>query len=181
MYRELRRLTEERIQREFLRGEGAAAVEGIVARCIGEVSSLGGGGRGRDGRVAAMATVLMHYLCAALLIPAQRRVAVGGVEADMVVPDARTLTADPGSSLVVCVLESADPAYVGRRISDAGRIQPDAGNVWAVSPRPADTGRRTFVVDPASEGGCSFAGLAGQMMGFLDGAGSSRFRIFRAA
>ena len=179
MYRELGRLTGERIQREFLRGEGAAAVEGIVARCIGEVSSLGGAG-GRDARVAAMATVLMHYLCTVLLIPAQRRVVVGGVEADMVVPDARTLEADPGSSLVVCVLESADPAYVGRRISDAGRIQPDAGNVWAVSPRPADTGRRTFVVDPAAEGGCSFAGLADRMRGFLDGAGSARFRIFGA-
>lgn len=193
VYASIGRVTEDAIQREFLGGRGAAAVRRVIDGCWDAVMALpGGAGDGsapsaeeRQVRASAAATVLLHYLLTILLVPSQRKTVHDGVPVDVAIPDTRTLRTDWNSCLVVCILSSTDPAYVEGRMVEAGRIQPNRDNIWAVSPGPAGTGHKTFVMGPdggngGPDAGIPFQDMADAVIGFLDKAGSARLRLFRA-
>ena len=199
VYQKLEGLTKAGIQERFLRGRGPQTITEIMSHCRDGIRGMRGGGGGGgdddddddddgyDKTMAAAATVLMHYLCTVLLIPAQRRVTVKGIGIDMAIPDTRTLSTNGDHAVVLCILESVRRPYVDARIADAKKVQPDPGNLWVISPRPVDTGHRTFVADPAD---CSLSGIIDAINGFLDGCGgggggggggASKLRIFGAA
>ena len=191
VYQKLEELTERGIQERFLRGRGPQTITEIMSHCRDGIRGMRNGGDGcgdgddndvDDERMAAAATVLMHYLCTVLLIPAQRRVTLDGIGIDMVIPDTRTLGTNGDHAVILCILESVRRPYVDARIADAKKVQSDPRNVWVVSPRPVDTGHRTFVADPAD---CSLSGIIDAINGFLDGCGGggggAKLRIFGAA
>lgn len=112
-------------------------------------------------------TALVHYLLSVLGVPSQRKVASGGVELDVVVPDLNTLLRSPESALVVCIPDS--PAQAGELARGASGAQPDPGLVWMVC-ESAVPGHRTFDAG-------SLAELPRAAEDFLGRAGSGRLRV----
>lgn len=174
VYERLGQTTEEEIQRIFLRGEGPRAVADIVRYCAERIKALPGDG---DEKTAAMATVLMHYLCTVLLIPTQRKAELDGVHVDIAVPDTRTLKTNWNSGIVLCILASTRQNYVEKRIAEARKVQPNQENIWIIAPRPIDSEHTTFVIDSEE---CSFGRIIGSINEFLDKNRSARFKIFKA-
>jgi len=174
VYQKLERLTEKKIQEGFLQGEGPKIIDEIVSDCRDGV--LGTPGED-DEKIGTMAAVLLHYLCTALLIPAQRKTALDGVRIDIAIPDTRTLRTHWNSGIVLCILTSTEGAYVEQRISDARRVQPNRENIWLVSPRPIGSEHRTFVVGSEEN---SFSQIIAQINEFLDRSKSAKFRMFKA-
>jgi len=174
VYERLGQTTEEEIQSIFLRGEGPRLVAEIVRHCAGKIEGLPGDG---DEKTAAMATVLMHYLCTVLLVPTQRKTEMDGVHVDIAIPDTRTLKTNWNSGIVLCILVSTERGYVERRIAEAKKVQPNQENIWIIAPRPVDSDHTTFVIDSEE---CSFSRIIGSINEFLDKNRSARFKIFKA-
>lgn len=139
-------------------GRWADLVRGAAGHCLGpacrEAPAEEAAGR--------LATALLHHMLTASQTPSQRKVELGGVPVDVVVPDLRTLESDPLRAVLVCIPATADLVHARARVAEAARIQPVPANLWAVS-GGADLGCRTFVLGP---GGGSFAGMMGEIARF---------------
>ncbi len=121
--------------------------------------------------LGVLATGIIHFILTKSLIRSQRAICHGGSELDVVIPDAKTLDADPGNALVICVAKTMDRSALHRRLAGIARVQPVQENVWLVVPESIHSGGgtgirgasesipvgapREFVI---SEDGGSFAG-----------------------
>ncbi len=175
VYQKLGQISERRIQEGFLQGGGPGIIDELVSDCMDGV--LGVPGSDVE-NIGMMATVLMHYLCTILLIPTQRKTTLDGVHIDIVIPDTRTLKTNWNSSIVLCILTSAEKTHVEQRIADARRIQPNQENIWIISPVPIDTEYKTFTVGSREKP--AFAEIVDHINAFLEKNRSARFRIFKA-
>ncbi|MDE0525469.1 MAG: hypothetical protein OXI27_02565 [Thaumarchaeota archaeon] len=164
-------------------GRADAAAQDMVRACHGGVAELFEPPGMASG---VLATGIMHYVLTRMLVRSQRSIRHGGVDLDIVIPDAKTLAEDPGRALVICVPKTADAAAIRGALRGAVGVQPVPGNVWLVLPEEAAKGgpygARSFVV--ARDGG-SFARIFAEIREFLDrtsteGAGSRRLRILGA-
>ena len=174
IYQKLERLTEQKIQEEFLQGNGSKIINEIISDCKNGVLETPGE---EDEKIGTMATVLMHYLCTNLLIPTQRKTTLDDVYIDIVIPDTKTLKINWNSSIVLCILTSTEKSQVEQRISDMKKIQPNQENIWIISPKPLDLEYKTFVVDSQEN---SFSEIINHINRFLDKNKSAKFRIFKA-
>lgn len=81
-----------------------------------------------DAAAAAVLTSLLHYLLSAASVPSQRRVAVGGEEIDVVVPDAAGLP----DAVAVCIAGDAGAGAAASRIAAApAALRLPRERVWA--------------------------------------------------
>ncbi len=203
VYDAIHGITEDVIRRGFLDGRGPEIILRILDGCRDAVMAAPfEGGTGPDGhehKTSAVATVVLHYLLAMLLIPSQRKTEFDGVPVDIAIPDTRTLRTDWNSCIVLCILSSTDPAHVEAKIAEARRIQPNRDNIWVVSPGRVDADcHRTFVIrlgDGGDGGGADpdrataaadgqtthpFPAITDAIVRFLDEKKSAKFRMFRA-
>ncbi len=164
-------------------GRADAAAQNMVRACHGSVAELFESPGMASG---VLATGIMHYVLTRMLVRSQRNIRHGGVDLDIVIPDAKTLAEDPGRALVICVPKTADAAAIRGALRGALMVQPVPGNVWLVLPEEAEKdgpyGARSFVV---TRDGGSFARIFAEIREFLDctsteGAGSRRLRILGA-
>ena len=103
----------------------AAAPGGPIDRAVGIAAGRAGlpdprAGAFRTGvddadMAASVLTSLLHYLLSAASVPSQRRVAVGGAEIDVVVPDAAGLP----DAVAVCIAGEAGGSAAGSRAAAA--------------------------------------------------------------
>ncbi len=174
VYQRLDKPSEKGIQEEFLQGNGREVIDELVSSCMDDILEVPGS---PEENIAAMATVLMHYLCTTLLIPAQRKTVLDGTCIDIVIPDTRTLKTNWNSSVVLCILTSSERTHVEQRIADARRIQPNQENIWIISPGPVETEYRTFTIGSHEN---PFSSIIDRINEFLEKNRSARFRIFKA-
>lgn len=144
--------------------------------------------------LGVLATGILHYGLTKFMIGSQRRITHrSGVELDIVIPDVRTLDADAGRALVICILDAADADLAGSRIREIDAI--GAKNIWLVVPKTAGAdrgpddracdaaagiddslldGKRMFVI---SGNGGSFVHILTEIRLFADSGPASRLRI----
>lgn len=111
--------------------------EEITGRCVKAL-----GTQTDDETLGTMCEALLHFMLTASLLPSERKVAVDGIEIDIVIPSVRSLTKDPSRALVIQVVKDG----TARRVREAERVQPDADNLWAISARTIDTGHRNYAL-----------------------------------
>ncbi len=160
---------EERLSRMMSRGRLGDAIGDMVSGCHGAVERLGGGWA-----AGILATGILHYVLTRAMIPSQRKVEFRGAEIDVVVPDLKTLGADPGRALVLFIPADRDRGAAAGRMELLRRAQPEARNIWAVLPGDMGLGCRTYVV--SADGG-SFRGIADDIARFAAEHGHGGFRI----
>lgn len=135
-----------------------------------------------DAAAAAVLTSLLHYLLSAASVPSQRRVAVGGAEIDVVVPDAAGLP----DAVAVCIAgDAGHPAAASRIAAASAALRLPRGRVWAAGwsrssahsgPAAAQVPARAYL---ASDG--SFSSLVPDLAAFAalpagEGGGGGRRR-----
>ncbi len=145
-------------------------IKDVMDGC-GAVMSMG------DEAVGVLATGLLHYLLTNAIIPSQRKVEHRGMELDIVIPDIRTLEADPKKALLVCIPKSSDVGVIRDRITQLGRVQPEAQNIWVVLARDAPIQNRKFIL---SDNHGTFSGIIFEISRFISLNKTGRFKILRA-
>jgi len=94
-----------------------------------------------DEALASACEALLHFMLTASLLPSQRKLAVKGVELDVVIPSVRTLLREPGNAIVIQIYRTDGDAT---RISNARLVQPEGKNIWVVSAGALSVGYRNY-------------------------------------
>ena len=152
---------EDRVISGMRQGESRKTIDEILDAATGRLGS-----DTMPDEMASLATGLLHYVLTVGAIPSQRKVEYGGIRIDIVVPDLKTLKADPRRALVINV-------WNGAAVPDLSRVQPRRENVWHVVPHRG-TGRNEFVI------GENYSGIADAIRDFLGDSGVRRLRILGA-
>lgn len=100
----------------------------IVEYCLPKITKLDAD---QDESLCSFAEGLLHYILTNALIPSQRKVTVKGVEIDITIPDARTLSIRPKDGLVVFFVKTKNG--LDERLSKIRMIQPQNENIWIVA------------------------------------------------
>ena len=149
-----------------------AIIRDITDRCHDSVISMGP----REQALGVLATGILHYLLTAALIPSQRKVRHGGAEIDIVIPDVRTLENDPKRALVIHIAMTGKQEKVIQDIVRLRGIQPHGENIWAVMPRDAAVGCRSFVL---SRRGGTFEQIIFEIARFANVNASGGLKVLR--
>jgi len=136
-------------RRELCSPRGAGFLSGAALACLPRVRALRCGAAGDS----ALVTVLLHYALSAAAIPSHRKVSVRGLEADIVIPDARTLGAAPGRALVVCVPVDATAVGAARAAGAAARVLPRENVAVALCPSARGMRVEAYSVEDGTLGG----------------------------
>ncbi len=130
-----------------------------------------------DEAVGVLATGLLHYLLTNAIIPSQRKVEHMGVELDIVIPDIRTLEADPKKALLVCIPKSSDVDVIRDKITQLGRVQPEAQNIWVVLARDAPPiQNQKFILSDRHD---TFSGIIFEISRFVSLNKTGKFKILQ--
>lgn len=163
---------EARARRELCSGRAGEFLSGIARECLPSVRALGAGPAGD----CALVTVLLHYALSAAAIPSHRKVAVRGIEVDIVVPDARTLGRSPRRALVVCVPEDASARGAEAAAAAASAILPRENVTVAICPSARGMGAEAYSVEDGTLGG-----VLDRARAFLGSTGGGRLGVLGAA
>jgi hypothetical protein len=110
--------------------------ERILALCRNELGS--------DASPQVMAGLcegLLHFMLTASLLPSQRKLAIRGVEIDVVIPSARMLLHEPRNALVIQVYRTDMDT---EKISNTASVQPLIENLWVISAGKEIAGHRNY-------------------------------------
>ena len=150
-----------RISELIIDGRFDVVINDAVENCYDKAVSLGG-----TPGISVLGTGLLHYLLTRALITSQRKVecqyvehdegkdTIGNADSDnkilldIVIPDLKTLKADPKKSLLLCIPDTDDPAAITRQLSQLERVQPERQNIWLVLANDSiSTKCKTYVLD----------------------------------
>lgn len=120
----------------------ADVVEDIVVHCYDRAAQTAG----KEESLGVLATGILHYIMTCALVPSQRRVKVCGTEIDIVVPNLKTLQADPKKALIVCIPKTLDRKTIETRLEQLQKIQPEKQNIWLVLSKNLEFDNRTYLV-----------------------------------
>ena len=123
-----------------------------------------------------LATAMLHYLLTCALVPSQRKVELGGVDLDIVIPDLKTLRSDAKRALVICIPKTLDAASIKEKIADLQKIQPHKDNILLVLSKEMNLESKTYVI---SKKGSTFACIMHDVVRFADLQGINKFKILR--
>ncbi len=94
--------------------------------------------------VKILATGILHHILSCAMIPSQRKIKVDGIEADIVIPDLKTLMNDPKRALVICIPDTHDKHAVLSRLEQLQNIQPEMQNIWLVLSKKLDVETKSY-------------------------------------
>lgn len=114
----------------------------IMKRCIREL----GDEANDEESMGTLCEALLHFMLTASLLPSERKVTVGGIDLDLVVPSVKNLAKNPDKTLVVQVIKTgADMAKIRR----AQEVQKNIENLWIISARKIEYKGRNYHLDDA--------------------------------
>ena len=113
--------SEERIQKLISEKKFSEIIDDVTANCYDKIITLGE----KDECVGVLATGLLHYLLTNALINSQRKIEHKEIEADIAIPDIKTLEKDPKKTLLICIPKSSNKNIIEEKISQLEKIQPE--------------------------------------------------------
>lgn len=167
LYAAIDSIGRERIRSEVSADAGASrkyCIE-IVEKCTEALGKDAG-----DEALGTLCEALLHFMLTATMLPSERKVKVGGIELDIVIPSLKSLAKNPANTLVIQVVKD------GRadRIRQAERVQPVHDNIWTVSTRRLDAGARNYCLGEAR---FQYASLVPDIKAFLEDRGVSSLKM----
>lgn len=157
----------DRIRAEVSSNIGSASrySEEIVGKCM-EVLE------GDDETLGTLCEALLHFMLTASQLPSERKVAVNGIELDVVIPSTKILAKEPTNALVIQVIKNdSDTA----KIKQTEQAQPRHENIWAVSAKNLVSGSRNYSL---SEGKLKYSSLVPDIHAFLADKKVSSLKMF---
>lgn len=144
----------------------------ILDDCLPAVSALKGD---EDEDFCSFAEGMLHYLLTNAIIPSQRKILINDIEADIVVPDSRTLAASPKDALVLFFARKDDDVSLAKSLSKLQKIQPVKENIWLVARKDPKMHHKTYEIGQSG----SFADIMDHIEEFTRSRPQSRLRIFK--
>ncbi len=173
LYQELNKITEKKIQFNISSGQSSKIIHKIIGNCYPKIFKNNGD---IDENVGIFAESLMHYLLTISLIPSQRKILHDKVEIDIVIPDLRTLKANPKDSIVIYFPKVSNIRIIKQRILELEKIQTIKENLWIVIHTNLHIKNRTYIIDNFDE---SFTKILDDIMKFLSSKKQSKLKIIR--
>ena len=162
----------ETISKLIVEQEFDKVILNITENCYEKIISMDDKGRA----VQIFATGILHYLLTNALITSQRKVEYQEKQIDIVIPDIKTLQADPKKTLVICIPESSEITTINKQISELEKIQPHKDNIWLVLSKDIDVAKRSFVLSKENN---SFSNIIFEIAKFININQTSKFKILR--
>ena len=160
------------IGREKIRAEVSSDIDSASRKYCKEIvekcrQSLGVG----DEELGTLCEALLHFMLTASLLPSERKVTVGGVDLDIVIPSTKSLTKNPDKALVMQVIKVAGDKD---RVAQAAQAQPNLENVWTVSAKSLHSGARNYSLDGIK---FNYLALVSDIHAFLGAKGNSGLKL----
>lgn len=144
----------------------------IITNCYPKVMKLGSE---LDENSAMFSTAMLHYLLTNSLIPSQRKVIHDDVEIDIVIPDLRTLRANPKNSIVICIPKQFDKVTINEKIKELLKIQPNDKNIWFVLKGKKEINYKLFELENKT-----ITDILNEINNFLAKSKQTQFKIFKS-
>jgi hypothetical protein len=92
------------------------------------------------------AEALLHFVLTVSMIPAERKISVGDVAIDVLVPNSKNLKADNDKAILIHFFKDKDE-NIDESISKLSRIQKNTNNIWIVSSKKIkNLNLNTFII-----------------------------------
>lgn len=162
----------ESIGREKIRAEVSSDVDSASRRYCKEIvekcrQSLGQG----DEELGTLCEALLHFMLTASLLPSERKVTIGGVDLDVVIPSTKSLARNPDKTLVIQVFKVESDKD---RVAQTAQTQPNPENVWTVSAKSLQIGARNYSLDGTT---FNYSALISDIRVFLAAKGNSGLKL----
>jgi hypothetical protein len=117
---------------------------------------------------------LMHYLLTNAMIPSQRKVTVGEIQVDIVIPDLRALNEKNSDAIILAFPKTNDKASIKKRLEELAALQPNQQNIWLIQKVSLDLPYKTYEIDNGS-----FYNILEDIKSSKAGKAKSKFKIFK--
>jgi hypothetical protein len=137
-----------------------------------DIDTLGGN---KTENYETLAESLMHFILTNALIPSQRKITLGQIELDIVIPDARTLRTSNKDAVVILFPKTEDVKSILQRLEKTLTIQTIKENIWLVQKLSLGLPYKTYELD----GSGSFFHIIGDIRKVTASKGQSKLKIFK--
>jgi hypothetical protein len=172
LYEEIRTITEKRIQQEFSNKNYKKIITALLEQCIPKISKLDGN---KDEIFGTFFESMMHYLLTNALIPSQRKIAVKGIDVDIIIPDFRTLESSPKDALVLHFVKTGECDLIKKHLTKLKEIQPIEDNIWIIAKSELDIPSKTYQLDSKP----NLTAILDDINEFISSRPQAKFRIFK--
>jgi hypothetical protein len=169
LYQTLQAISESKIQEEMT-SNPTSLIQKILENT--NIDTLDGD---RTNNYETFAESLMHYLLTNALIPSQRKVKLGQVEIDIVIPDIRTLRTSNDDAIVIVFPKTNDKKSIQQRLQTIQEVQPATKNIWLVQKSDLGLPYKTYEID----GTHTFYNIITDIRNATAGKSQSRLKIFK--
>jgi hypothetical protein len=167
LYQTLQSIPENVIQKKIAKNP-RNLIEEIFSKA--DIDSLG---KNKTENYETFAESLMHYLLTSALIPSQRKVAIGHIEIDIVIPDVRTLKSSNKDAIIILFPKTDNTITILQKLEKISTVQPNRENIWLVQRIALGLPYKTYEIDNNH----SFFDIMSDIK--LSGKTQSKFKIFK--
>jgi hypothetical protein len=96
-----------------------------------------------DETLGMLCEALLHFMLTASVLPSERKVYWKGVNLDIVVPSLKILSKSPDRAIVIQIIRTAAEFT---KMKQAESVQPHYENIWILSARRLEVGRKNYYV-----------------------------------
>lgn len=172
LYHKINQITESRIQQEISNKNYKKIINRILDECIPKISKIGGDNMEIFG---GFAESMMHYLLTNALIPSQRKIIIKNTEVDVIIPDSRTLYAEPRNALILYFAKTSEQDSIIKHLAKLQEIQPINENIWIVAKSKIKTHHKTYEIENKT----SIETILDDISDFVLARPQSKFKIFK--
>ena len=117
---------------------------------------------------------LMHYLLTNAMIPSQRKVTVGEIEVDIIIPDLRALNEKNSDAIILVFPKTDDRGSIKKRLEELSGLQANQQNIWLIQKVSLGLPYKTYEIDNES-----FYSILEDIKNSKAGKARSKFKIFK--
>lgn len=96
--------------------------------------------------VGSLCEALLHFMITTCTLPSARKVMVGKVNLDIVIPSLNVLGSFPEKAIIIQIVKNSQ-TLTEYQLKDISTIQPNPNNIWAVSSEPASGNYVNYTVE----------------------------------
>lgn len=174
LYREISKITEKKIQIEISKNKSSKIISEIISKCIPKITQIS---HNMDEDLGILAESLMHFLLTIAIIPSQRKVSLGNLEIDIVIPDLKTLQKNPKDSLIIIFPKTNNKELIQKKITGLEKIQTVKENIWIVLTNNLKFKNKTFIINNDKK---SLNGILDEISEFYSSRKQTKFKIIKS-
>ena len=151
LYSIIEEIGKEKIQTDITLNVGLSVqyIDMIIDRCRKVVDLT------NEGNVGSLCEALLHFMLTTRTLPSARKVKIGKVNLDIVIPSLHILRNFPEKAIIIQIVKNSQGITEDHR-ADISTIQPSVNNIWVVTKEPGSGDYVNYTTDSANNKISSF-------------------------